>query len=503
MYRKKTKFTNSILFRMSLWVLGIGIGGVFLITCFVRMQMRHNIEKNVTEEMRKIRDNSLLYVHQILLLNDAVVEEEGFRQCIQAVEEQLKSIGYREAAYYSLNGELLRSSGKRFDNGTEREDFKRAISQDSTFTLTYGEEGQCYVYFTMPVEILGKRIGYISYYFDYGELYQREWGTLKRTVWITGLIFVLICIVSLVMLYRMISSVRTLSRATSRISANLKDGEFDSSAVRDLNLSRRKDEIGELAENFTGLLGVAEEQFEKIQKDKDRILELLNSRQEFYNNVTHELKTPLTTISGYAQLMEKNGASDRELFLKGTQHILTESSRLHRMVVQLLEMQEDKSGERKRVDLAALLRNVLDTMQIKARRHKNKLILKEDGQDYFVMGREDKLRQVFINLIDNAVKYGEPDAPIRLKLAGEGGFVTVSVINRGQGIGESDLENIFEPFYRADREMSRELGSTGLGLALSKKIVAEHNGEIRVESSPGEETVFTVRLPEAEREVGA
>ena len=91
MYQKKIKFVNSILFRMSLWVLGFGVGGILLITCFVRLQMRYNIEKQVTEEMQQIRDNTLLYVHQILLLNNAVVEEEGFEECVQAVKEQLKS----------------------------------------------------------------------------------------------------------------------------------------------------------------------------------------------------------------------------------------------------------------------------------------------------------------------------------------------------------------------------------------------------------------------------
>ena len=119
MCRRETRFASSILFWMSLWVLGLGIGGILLITGFVRIQMRHNIEKNITEEMEKVRDNSLLYVHQILLLNDAVVEEEGFRQCIRAVEEQIKSAGYREAAYYDLDGNLLKGSGSRFDGGND------------------------------------------------------------------------------------------------------------------------------------------------------------------------------------------------------------------------------------------------------------------------------------------------------------------------------------------------------------------------------------------------
>ncbi len=504
MYQKKIKFVNSILFRMSLWVLGFGVGGILLITCFVRLQMRYNIEKQVTEEMQQIRDNTLLYVHQILLLNNAVVEEEGFEECVQAVKEQLKSIGYREAAYYSLDGELLKQSGSRLGGGAKRKDFKKAVELDSTFTLSCEKNSQCEVYFTMPVEIMGKRIGYISYFFDYGEQYRREWNSFERTIWITAVIFALICLVTWIMLCRMLSSIRELSRATSEISSRLADGEFGHDAAGRLKLNGRKDEIGELSLNFARMLDMAEEQFKRIQEDNSRIRKLLNSRQDFYNNVTHELKTPLTTISGYAQLMEKNGREDGALFDKGTEHILKESTRLHRMVVQLLEMQEDKSDEEwKRLNLTELIINVADTMQIKAKRYNTGIALEGTKESCFVMGREDKLCQIFINLIDNAIKYGEPEGTVRIRTAAKKNRVEISVANRGQGIKEKDLENIFEPFFRADRELSRELGSTGLGLSLSRKLVEEYKGKIRVASTPGEETVFTVSFPRAGCEVSA
>lgn len=502
MCQRKIRFADSILFRMSLWVLGILFGGIFLIICFVQMQMRYNIEKQITGEMQQIRDNSILYVHQILLLNDAVIEEEGFKQCIGMIESQLKSIGYRDAAYYDMNENPLKTSGERFDSGTRRADFEKAVRGDSTFTLSYGAHNRCDVYFTIPVEIMGKRIGFISYYFDYSGLYKREWDTFGRVIGITVFIFILLCLVIWMILYRMIFSIRSLSRATSEISSHLEEGQFDSKAIRELKFRGRTDEIGELAGNFQELLSMTEEQFQKIEKDKNRILKLLNSRQEFYNNVTHELKTPLTTISGYAQLMEKSGLEDTELFCKGTEHILRESSRLHRMVIQLLEMQDEESClESKCLNLAEVLKNVADDMDIKAKRQKNRLILEGVNETCLVNGREDRIRQVLINLIDNAVKYGEPEETIRLGLTVQDGFAHISVSNKGQGIKRDDLENIFEPFYRADKERSREIGSTGLGLAISKKIVEEHGGRIRVESVPGKDTVFTVSFPTADREV--
>lgn len=481
---------------MSLWVLGVGIGGILLITCFVRFQMRYNIEKQITEEMQQIRDNTLLYIHQILLLNNDIVGEEGFEKSVRAVKQQLRSVGYREAAYYNLDGELLEQSGNRILPGEKREDFEKAMELNSTFTLYCRKDSQCEVYFTMPVEIIGKRIGYISYYFDYGEQYRREWNTFERTFWITAVIFALICLITWIMLWRMVSSIRNLSRVTSEISLRLSEGQFDHAAAGQLTFNGRKDEIGELSLNFTRMLDVAEEQFQRIQDDNSRIRNLLNSRQEFYNNVTHELKTPLTTISGYAQLMEKNGQEDRELFYKGTRHILGESTRLYRMVIQLLEMQEEKGTKDKKVlNLTALIVNVADTMQIKAKRYNSRIVPEGIETDYYVKGREDKLRQVFINLVDNAIKYGEPGETIRLIAEAKKDKVCVSVVNRGQGIENKDLENIFEPFFRTDKELSRELGSTGLGLSISRKIVKEHGGNIEADSTPGEETVFMVSFP--------
>lgn len=259
--------------------------------------------------------------------------------------------------------------------------------------------------------------------------------------------------------------------------------------------------MGELAGNFLGLLHMTERQFQKISQDKNRILRLLNSRQEFYNNVTHELKTPLTTISGYAQLIEKDGLRDTELFYKGTDHILRESTRLHRMVVQLLEMQdEEKCPDQEYLDLSEILKRVADDMQIKARRQKNRLTLEGTERSYPVYGRADRIRQVLINLIDNAIKYGEAKEDIYLKITEENGSVEIAVSNRGRGIRPEEFENIFEPFYRADQGPSRELGSTGLGLAISKKIVKEHGGRIKARSIPGEETVFTVSFPAAKED---
>ncbi len=496
MYRKKRSFFHSILFRISLWILLPGIAGMLLVAYFVGIQMQYQVEKQITEEMQRVRDNSLLYVQQTLLLKDSRMDAASFKLYKNEIEKQLSNAGYREVLLCSPEGTLLEGDAEVFELRKGQEDFTRAKGQESAFLVRYGNGGQCKVYFSMPVNLNGKFIGIISSFFDYGELYRGQSDTIQRMVWIMVAVFTLICLIIWFTVYRILLPIRRLSQAASEISDHLADGRQGSMILNKLRLQGRKDEIGELCSNYMEMLQVTEEQFQKIRDDKDRILTLWSSRQEFYNNVTHELKTPLTTISGYAQLMEKNGPGDEELFYTGTGHILKESTRLHRMVVQLLELQDKADAEdARRLNLSEIVENVTETMKIKANRYDNTLKLKGTKECLPVVGKEDKIRQVLINVIDNAIKYGEPGKPIPIQLTRQEGQVQVTVSNQGQGIRKDDLETIFEPFYRADKGLSREMGSAGLGLSIAARIMEEHQGHIKVDSVPGRETTFAICFP--------
>lgn len=500
MHRKKRSFFHSILFRISFWILLPGIAGMLLVAYFVGIQMKYQIEKQIMEEMQRVRDNSLLYVQQTLLLKDSRMDADSFKLYKNEIEKQLSNAGYREALLCSPEGTLLAGDSKVFELRKEQEDFTRAKEQKSAFLVRYGNGGQCEVYFSMPVNLNGKFIGIISSFFDYGGLYRRQLDTVQRMVWITVAVFALICLIIWFTVYRILLPIRRLSQAASEISSHLADGRQGSMILNKLRLQGRKDEIGELCSNYMEMLQVTEEQFQKIQDDKDRILMLWSSRQEFYNNVTHELKTPLTTISGYAQLMEKNGPGDEELFYIGTGHILKESTRLHRMVVQLLEMQDKADAENaRRLNLAEIVENITETMKIKANRYDNTLTLEGTKECVPVVGKEDKIRQVLINVIDNAIKYGEPGKPIHIRLTRQDGLAQVTVSNQGQGIQKDELEMIFEPFYRADKGLSREMGSSGLGLSIAARIMEEHKGHIKAVSIPGKETIFTICFPAADQ----
>lgn len=474
----------------------LGVTSILIVGYFVREWMRSDIEDQIQSEALSIQSNTELYVRQILLINNCQINEDSFRKCMNDIIVQLKKAGEYEVALYDMDGEVLQRSDKnRFSGEDKRADFQRAKNKESAFTVNYGREETCEVYLTMPVQVMNQDIGIISYYMDYNSVYHQKWNSIQSILRITVLAFGIIFVLIWIMISRMVKPIRDLSRVSSAMSRWLKEGKKNDGMEADFQYCERKDEIGELSRNYVQMLRVTEEQFAKIQEDRDHILMLWNSRQEFYNNVTHELKTPLTTISGYAQLIEENGLNDEELFYNGMEHILQESTRLHRMVVQLLEMQNKESiaGVRP-LNVTDLLKDVIDAMQMKAGRYENRLLLKGAGT-YMIEGREDRIRQVFINLIDNAIKYGEPKKDIVISIAAKARMVRIAVINKGDGMDEEELSHIFEPFYRVDKEHSRELGSSGLGLAITKKIMEEHGGSIEAECSPDGYIIFKVYFP--------
>lgn len=496
MFRKRNFFC-SILFRISIWYLLLGIIGVTSLYYLMEAKMRQNTEKYIAEELLRVKENARLYVCQVLMLHNNQINGEGFKRYIGDIEEQFKVAGYRETAFYGTDGQVVEGRGnKNLDGETKRKDFGLAIKQKSSFTLHYGADKSCDVYFSMPVKVHNEQLGIISFYFDYSEVYEREWkifnSMLRGVILVVGGIYIIIWL----LVRRLIMPIRSLTVVSQNISSHFEDGKLDTELLSNERFYKRRDEIGELSRNYRKMIDVTKEQFDKIEHDRQHILSLLNSRQEFYNSITHELKTPLAIISGYAQLIGENSLSDTELFHNGMEQILHESERLHQMVVELLEMQDNGEVlETEEVDLTLIIKNVTELMKLKAERYGNTIVLDIKEGSYIVKGRKDRLHQVMINLIDNAVKYGETKKEIIINMQNDNDFAKIDVINQGKGLKEHELKRIFEPFFRVDKDKSRELGSAGLGLSIVKKIMDEHGGKIEVHSVYGKDTVFSVYLP--------
>ncbi len=223
------------------------------------------------------------------------------------------------------------------------------------------------------------------------------------------------------------------------------------------------------------------------------------SQREFVANVSHELKTPLTSVQGFAQAILDGTASTPEAQKQAAQVIFNESGRMHRMVLDLLDLARLDAGtldlQRASVDIGALLNSISEKFAPQAR-DGNVDIRVEAPPLPAITGDGDRLAQVFTNLVDNALKFTPAGGSIILRAVQTVSGIQVEVADTGAGISPEALPHIFDRFYQADlsRPGGRKHGA-GLGLAIVKEIVAAHGGKISVHSEPGAGSTFTVSLP--------
>ncbi|MBC2148686.1 two-component system histidine kinase PnpS [Listeria booriae] len=235
--------------------------------------------------------------------------------------------------------------------------------------------------------------------------------------------------------------------------------------------------------------------------DITEIRRLENVRSEFVANVSHELKTPVTALKGFAETLLDGAMYDEELLKKFLTIIKEESDRLHRLIMDILELsrieQKHVSMNLEEVDVEDVVIATMDTVRALAVEKGIQLIPPNLAAPIMIQAERDRLQQILINLISNAIVYtpqnGEVSVGVMENVANE--TVTITVTDNGIGIPVKDIDRIFERFYRVDRARSRHSGGTGLGLSIVKHIVESCGGQINVESIEGEGTTFTVILP--------
>lgn len=219
-------------------------------------------------------------------------------------------------------------------------------------------------------------------------------------------------------------------------------------------------------------------------------------RREFSANVSHELKTPLQSILGYAEIM-KNGLvkdEDKQRFLERIHAEAGNMIELIQNIMELSRLDENKTlDEFEDVDLLKLAQSV--TLRLKHKAQTKGVTLNVNGSNACVCGVQSILSEVLYNLVDNSIKYNKDNGKVDVKVQDGSDEVTVSVSDTGIGIGAADRERVFERFYRADKSHSKEIGGTGLGLSIVKHGVLFHKGRVELESEPGVGTTITFVLP--------
>lgn len=254
--------------------------------------------------------------------------------------------------------------------------------------------------------------------------------------------------------------------------------------MEDENQNKEYSEVAEISEEFSKLV-------ERMNMQEQ-------SRQEFVSNVSHELKTPLTSMKVLAESLLGNQGVPEELYQEFLQDICKEIDRESEIITDLLDLvkmeKTDAEINISSVNINEILETVLKRLKPIAE-SKNIELVFESFRPIIADVDELKFASVATNLVENAIKYNNTDGTVTASLNSDHQYFYLKVIDTGIGISEEDQERVFERFFRVDKARARQTGGTGLGLAITKDIVLKHHGSIKIHSKEGEGTTFIVRIP--------
>ena len=250
------------------------------------------------------------------------------------------------------------------------------------------------------------------------------------------------------------------------------------------------DEMNVIADTTMKMSDAVKESMERIEFEK-------MVRTEFFSNASHELKTPLTSVRGYMELLENNMVTDEKMKRDFMSRIKKETDNMTELINDILMISRLETNEAEvtltEVRLAPLVKEVCYSLEPMAKEYQVDIQL--NCRPLSIHANTQQLRELFSNLITNAIKYNKPQGSVKVTVNSEPNEIIIMVEDTGVGIPEDAKQRIFERFYRVDKGRSKKVGGTGLGLSIVKHIVNYYQGSIEVESKLMQGTKFTVRLP--------
>ena len=304
----------------------------------------------------------------------------------------------------------------------------------------------------------------------------RAWAVIRTLAQAGAIAIAVSLLAALLVLRRITRPLHGMTLASERMAA----GDYDQRVAG----ADSSDEVGQLARSFN-----------RMSQEVKRVREM---QRQFIANVSHDLRSPLTSIIGFSQaLTEDRNVTPAQRRLADI--INGEAQRLYRLTMDLLDLSRLEAGRltlsKAPLDLNAVLHDVAARYSALPNKRGVRFVDSLCGGILPVLGDADRLTQVAVNLLDNALKFCDPGAEVRLSSRRDGNSAVFEVYNSGAGIAPSDLPRVFDRFYRGDHSRAQQTGGSGIGLAIVRELVAAHGGQITADSQLGAWTVMTVRLP--------
>lgn len=448
----------------------------------VREVLNINMENNINNSLKDIMNNSREYVKYRLYSNSTYISEELLKQQGDYINNYISSNYKCDNQISDMQGNIIKGNISDEFKDIVLKQINEAQNEKSVLNLRYiNRDLQGVV--SYPAYIDGKYIGIITISKSYMDMYDFYRNSISLITFIELGVFVCIFLLAFFLTNKIIKPVINLTEAVKKV------GQGDYSVPLKVNSG---DEVGILSNEFINMKDKIKEQIRTIRLEKEKVEKLEEGRKRFFDNVTHELKTPLTVITGYADALRQEIVKDASFNKRANERIYYESQRLHEMVVELINVSKGDSQieeEKSVIDMEIVLNEICEDMHIKANKYSLEIL--KDINKGSITGKINKIRELIINVIDNAIKYSLTEEKIYVKSFCEDNFYNIEIINKSEPISQEIFDFIFEPFIKSDN--SREEESRGLGLYICSEIVKEHQGEIAIEN--GHEIKVKIKLP--------
>lgn len=467
------------------------------ITIFVQNAVMKNNEKIISDEFLDSQRDLDVYLNQYVIINKITNDTNSFDNYCEKIGLAVNSKINDRIMIYSCGGNLMYDSD--YNNGNlylndgtvindDFSDLNIAINGQSSYKII-NINGVYKTVFSKPLYINNNLVGILRYTKDYTDLFQNSNSMILEIKLFMLIVFLILFIFSFVLSTKIIIPIIKLNKVTKEISK----GNYD------FNISSySKDEIGELIQSFNVMKTKIREQIVTIKKDRDDLIKSESHRKVFYDNVTHEIKTPLTIIDGYAQMILDEEDFEREFVLKSTSKIKKESNKLINMVVDILNMSklESKSSNelKEKIDMKKCIEDICNEISVKAKKYE--IIISEIlDNDIYVYANLNDINSMIVNIIDNSIKYSNVKSEIKISLFKDEHNCNIIFEDEGKGIDCKVINKIFEPFYRGENTLENRKKGNGLGLSIVKSIVDKYRGQIKIESEINKGTKVYIRMP--------
>lgn len=480
---------TSIKFKFSIFLVGLLLFTLLILSNLVLKGIKNNQQEQYEQYLEEQVHIANIFFLQSILSESIKVPQTFLETKGEEFAKQLELITGQNIVIYTTDGVAVNKKLTVAEKDYINSLLDYALDKKTAYTVK-----EDMLYYFAPLLVETEQVGVIQFYYSLAGNRAFYQDILQMFLTIGGAVFVISFLLAYFYFRNFAESITKLLGTVERIGG----GHYDTSQII------RRDEIGRLSSGINKMSQQIKDTVNAMDKEKKKLslavnkLSLLDKEQkQFIGNVTHEFKTPLTSIKAYIDLLEMY-TDDQELLNTAIVNIKSETIRLYEMVDKVLQLSAMEKYEfeynKERIEIAGLLHEVINPM--KGKINKFGLKLQTELNQAYVHADRDSMVIIFVNLLDNAIKYNKAEGSIHIKNYLENSKVIIEITDTGIGIPKEMISKIFEPFYTVDKNRARENGGAGLGLSLAKKLTKIQDGELSVVSTGVDGTTFRISLPE-------